>query len=164
MKANLINLVVRDSTTATSYDPLMATLLIVLLVLIIVALLCTAGLYYMRYRRRVRRDQGLDLDVEKRSSTRSNHRRVTVRPSESLYVYQEKQNLIANSSSPPSTPVPEIRITFPEELDNGGKIQSGRVVVVHVGENGVALEPFLSSSRRTSRATRTGSSRLISIE
>lgn len=46
------------------------------------------------------------------------------------------------SSGPPS-PVPEIRITFPEEEDNDGKRRSGRVVVVRISETGgVGLEPY----------------------
>ena len=86
----------------------------------------------------------------------SNHRRVAVRPSESIYVYQEKQSLIENSDAPPSASVPEIRITFPEETDDVGKRQSGRVVVVHVGETSMGLEPFSENlpAYQTSEADR----------
>lgn len=42
----------------------------------------------------------------------------------------------------PPSPVPEIRITFPDEHDESGRPMSGRVVVVRVGENGVGLEPL----------------------
>jgi len=141
MNSALNHLVARDANAF--YDPTVATVLIVLLVLVIVALLSVMGVFYMRYRRRTRqREAGLP-QYEKRPSTRSsNHRRLTIRPSESLYVYQEKQHLIRSSSPPPTSPLPEIRITFPEEFDESGKRQSGRVVVVHVGEKGIALEPF----------------------
>jgi len=57
------------------------------------------------------------------------------------YVAQEKQTLIDNSFSPPGSPIPEIRITFPEEVDEAGKRKSGRVVVVRVGEHTVGMEP-----------------------
>jgi len=57
-------------------------------------------------------------------------------------VYNEKQTLMDNPSSPPVSPIPEIRITFPEEEDEAGKRKSGRVVVVRVGETGVGLEPY----------------------
>jgi len=62
----------------------------------------------------------------------------------SIYVYNEKASMVANSSSPPQSPevIPEIRITFPDEQDEGGKRKSGRVVVVRVGETGVGLEPL----------------------
>ncbi|MGY6405660.1 hypothetical protein, partial [Vibrio parahaemolyticus] len=41
------------------------------------------------------------------------------------------------------SPVPEIRITFPEEEDESGKRKSGRVVVVRISEAGsVGLEPY----------------------
>jgi len=40
-----------------------------------------------------------------------------------------------------TSPVPEIRITFPDE--EGSKRNSGRVVVVRIGDNGgVGLEPL----------------------
>jgi len=48
---------------------------------------------------------------------------------------------LANSDAPLSSPVPEIRITFPEEVDTEGKRQSGRVVVVHVGDTSLGMEP-----------------------
>jgi len=39
----------------------------------------------------------------------------------------------------PTSPVPEIRITFPEEEGVDGKRKSGRVVIVQVGEAGAAF-------------------------
>ncbi|KAK4631051.1 hypothetical protein CLAFUW4_03335 [Fulvia fulva] len=123
----------------------MVNLLVVLLVLLIFALLLVAGLLFLRHRRRVARKQlALPQYDEKRlsnASTLSSHRRVMVRPSESVYVYQEKQSLVENSDSPPQSPLPEIHITFPEEVDAAGKRKSGRVVVVRVGDTGVGLEP-----------------------
>lgn len=123
----------------------MTTLLVVLLVLVIVAVLLVAGLLVLRARRRARKQQELPMYDEKRASTSSSlshHRRVLVRPSESIYVIQEKQSLMDEANSPPPSPLPEIRITFPEEIDKDtGKRQSGRVVVVRVGDTGVGLEP-----------------------
>ena len=47
-----------------------------------------------------------------------------------------------HSDSPPASPVPEIRITFPEEEDKAGKRQS-RVVVVRISDKGdIGLEPY----------------------
>jgi len=127
-------------------DNTMLKMLVVLLVLMILALLLVAGLLFMRQRRRARRAELLPLYDEKRlstSSASSHHRRILIRPSESVYITKEKQTLIDSSSNPPSptSPLPEIRITFPEEFDAAGKRQSGRVVVVRVGDTTVGLEP-----------------------
>lgn len=125
----------------------MLNLLVVLLVLTILALLLVAGLLFIRHRRRAQAATLLPMYDEKRlsaSSTSSHHRsRVMVKPSEAVYVYQEKECLIDESTSAsPASPIPEIRITFPEEFDASGKRQSGRVVVVRVGETTVGLEPM----------------------
>ncbi|KAL1306451.1 hypothetical protein AAFC00_005149 [Neodothiora populina] len=143
MKAGLISLVAR-SDNDDFYDPTMIGLLVTLLVLIIVAIFALIALYVLRRKRQSM--QQLPMYNEKNassgSSRYSSHRRVAVRPSESIIVYQEKQSLIDNSDAPPTSPVPEIRITFPEELDASGKPQSGRVVLVRVGEHSIGLEPL----------------------
>lgn len=149
MTTNTISLEVRDTDQAQAGPPhvshTMLDLVVVLLVLLICALLLVAGLLFMRYRRRARKQNLLPLYDEKRlstASTSSHHRRIMIRPSESVYVYKEKRNLIDDSNPPsPTSPIPEIRITFPEEFDESGKRQSGRVVVVRVGETTVGLEP-----------------------
>lgn len=61
-------------------------------------------------------------------------------PSSAPSYYDEK-----NSSSYPGTPVspvPEIRITFPDDVDEQGRAVKGSVVIVKIGERGgVGLEP-----------------------
>lgn len=62
---------------------------------------------------------------------------------ESVFVYDEKMNLIHNSGNPPTTAVPEIHITFPDEDEKSGNSQKGRVVVVHITDSGsVGMEPL----------------------
>ena len=62
---------------------------------------------------------------------------------ESIYVVDEKGDLTNHSSSLPNDPVPEIRITFPDEEDAGDKRQSGRVVVLRIADSGaVGMEPL----------------------
>ncbi|KAI5367708.1 hypothetical protein Slin14017_G027440 [Septoria linicola] len=145
MFAHFANLT-RRSEGPPAADRTMVTLLVVLLVLLIIALFLVAGLLYLRYRRKARKQSAVPPpydDEEKRMSsisTTSSHRRVMVRPSESVHVY-EKQTSMENLNSPPASPLPEIHITFPEEIDDSGKRTSGRVVVVRVGDNGVGLEP-----------------------
>jgi hypothetical protein len=137
-------LVVRDDSE-NSLNSNTVTLLASLLVLVLLGLILIGGLFFLRNLRRARKESGLPLYAEKRTS---NHRRLTITATplgkgrDSIYVYHEKQELMANSSSPPPSPIPEIRITFPEEVDESGKRQSGRVVVVRVGEHSVGLEPL----------------------
>lgn len=138
-------LVARDEKKG-GVDSTMVSLLVSLLVLVVLGVLLIAALMFFRNVQRARKQAGLPL-YEKRQSKATNHRRLTITATplnkrESIYVYQEKQDLMANSSSPPPSPVPEIRITFPDELDESGRPQSGRVVVVRVGEHSVGLEPF----------------------
>ncbi|KAK3068359.1 hypothetical protein LTR53_014149 [Teratosphaeriaceae sp. CCFEE 6253] len=147
--SSFINLVRRSTERQPGLSHTMATLLVVLFVLIILALFLIAGLLFMRQRRRAHSRELLPLYDEKRMSTSSatSHRRVMVRPSESIHIYQEKHHPNANESRPssPSNEIPEIRITFPEEYDSTGKRQSGRVVVVRVGDTSIGLEPVVET-------------------
>lgn len=139
-------LVARDDEKKGGLDHTMLSLLISLLVLFVAAVLLVAALFFLRNVRRARKDAKAQLPLyEKRQSS---HRRLTITATpyrngrESVVVYQEKKEFLANSSSPPPSPVPEIRITFPDEVDESGKRQSGRVVVVRVGDHSVGLEPL----------------------
>ncbi|KAI9854850.1 MAG: hypothetical protein M1824_006540 [Vezdaea acicularis] len=140
-------LVARDQTDS-GLNPTMVNLLIVLLVLIFLALSLIGTLFILRSRGKSRKEAGLPLYNDKSSSTH-NHRRLTITAtpyghrSQSIHVLSEKQALMENSSSPPLSPesIPEIRITFPEEEDESGARKSGRVVVVHVGDTGIGMEP-----------------------
>jgi len=136
-------LVVRDDKK-DGFDPTMVSLLVSLLVLVILGLALIGFLLFLRNMRKAKKEAELPL-YEKRQS---GHRRLTItalpygKGRESVLVFQEKQDLMANSSSPPPSPVPEIRITFPDEVDESGRRQSGRVLVVRVGEHNVGLEPL----------------------
>jgi hypothetical protein len=151
---SLQNLVARGSTLlARDNSPQMSStvtgLLIALLVLVIVLLCLTAAIITLRKvrsRKAIARQQ-LPLYSEKRSSSsssRSHQRRLTISTSpprgSSIYVYDEKAAL--GSPTTPTSPVPEIRITFPDEQDESGRRKSGRVLLVRVGETGVGLEPM----------------------
>ena len=130
----------------------MLNLLIALMVLIFVALLLVGALYTarkIRQRRAIARQQ-LPTYNEKSSS---NPRRLTITTSShgresSICIYDEKASMIRSPSSPPQSPVPEIRITFPDEHDEQGQRKGGRVVVVRVGENDShGLEPLKESDQ-----------------
>ena len=140
------NLITRHQDDGPQLNHTMVTLLTILLVLAIVTILLAGALLFLRQRKKARRAHSNPPAYDDKristSSTHSNHRRVNVRPSQSIHIYHDKE-LQVDDSSEPSTPnsLPEIRITFPEEVDAAGKRQSGRVVVVHVGDSGVGLEP-----------------------
>jgi hypothetical protein len=117
-------------------------LIVSLLMLVLLGMILIGGLMFLRSMRRARKDAQLP-QYEKRQSN-LNRLTITAMPykgRESVLVYSEKQQLIRNGPDSPSSPVPEIRITFPDEVDESGKSQSGRVVVVRVGEHSVGLEP-----------------------
>jgi len=122
-------------------------LLVALLVIFVFGLLICSALFFFRQRRNARLALALPLYSDKRSSTSSNsshhHRRSRARPSHSIHIYHDQRELDEKLSRPssPGGSVPEIRITFPEEYDGEGKRQSGRVVVVHVGDSGVGMSP-----------------------
>ncbi|KAJ8613080.1 hypothetical protein MRB53_037132 [Persea americana] len=108
-----------------SYIPPISTdLLITLLAVALVALLGTAALIYRCHKFFF--------------TTNAGRRKEPI----VSWVDREKRDFFTSTSGPPPSQLPEIRITFPEEVDDEGKRHSGRVVVVHVGENGVGLEPI----------------------
>lgn len=135
------------ANTGDTLNPTVANLVVTLIILLIVGMVLAGALVVVRRRRRARKQSELPLYDDKQSKT-SNHRRLTIMAtpptskSKSIYVNTEKEILMDNPSSPPSSPVPEIRITFPEEEDVAGRRQSGRVVVVRISETGsVGMEP-----------------------
>lgn len=142
--ASLRQIFSRDDNDSQHSSTPMVPLAVTLAILLVLIIVLGGVLFYMRRLRQARKQQELPLYNEKRASiasTNSSHRRVMARPSQPIYVIQEKQALM-KESNPPDSPLPEIRITFPEEYDDSGKRTSGRCVVVRVGEQGgVGLEP-----------------------
>jgi len=149
------SLVVRDdSSSTTTFNPTMTNLLIALVALLFLGLALVASLFILRNRRNTRQLQKLSdlpFQVHCPTSKISNHRRLTVtaspygRNAHAIDIYNEKEVMVEKTSRPssPTSPLPEIRITFPEEEDDAGKRKSGRVVVVRISENGgVGLEPY----------------------
>lgn len=141
----------------------MIDLLIALLVLVFVGLLLVGGLYIMRRIRRSRAVARQSLPQYNDTEHAPDHRRVTITTSpygrgSSIYVYDEKSSILSNPSSTPLSPdsVPEIRITFPDEQDEGGRRKSGRVLVVRVGETGVGLEPLKEEEQLPAYQKETG--------
>lgn len=116
-------------------------LLISLLVLVLLALALVGGLLVIRRKRQSLKESVLPVH---NGQVPAHQRRLTITAgkTDSVLVYDEKRALMENSSGPPPSSVPEIRITFPEEEDEAGKRKSGRMVVVRISEAGsVGLEP-----------------------
>lgn len=119
----------------------------IFILLLLLAFSCIGSLLFLRRRRRqAMREAGLP------THHRHGHQRTltitTTSPNakgESILVYDEKMNLIANSHGPPDSPVPEIHVTFPEEEDQTGQKTAGRVVVLRISDTGsVGMEPLQS--------------------
>ncbi|KAJ5166398.1 uncharacterized protein N7482_005179 [Penicillium canariense] len=130
----------RDNDSSSGLSNAMLDLMISLLVLILVALALVGGLLVLR-RKRQKKDSVLPVH---NGQIPTSQRRLTITANkhDSVLVYDEKRALMENSDSPPPSPVPEIRITFPEEEDESGRRRSGRMVVVRISEAGsVGLEP-----------------------
>jgi len=112
-------------------------------ILFMFGVIMSVALIYFRRRRFARQAALLP-----RYTRRGHQRSVTITTApryagqDKVFVYDEKMNLIANSHGRPDSPVPEIRVTFPDEVDQLGQKLSGRVVVVRIAESGsVGLEP-----------------------
>lgn len=150
-------LVVRDDSSSSAMNPNMLNLIIALVALMGAGFSLGLGFYLLRRMRTSRSRHSRDLQVytDSEKPTRSiTHRGLTYlstsnksRNPKTNLVVQERLDLINNSTSPPTSPIPEIRITFPDEVDEMGKRLSGRVVVVKVGETSLGLEPLRSDEK-----------------
>ena len=130
------NLVVRDGGLSID-TPTTFYLLIVLSVLFSLGFLSLIALFVLKYVHKRREQQSC---VEKAQPKSHSHLRGRHPPSISINC--EKTAFLEDDSAP-SSPVPEIRITFPDEESHDNKRQSGRVVVVRISEKGgIGLEPY----------------------
>jgi hypothetical protein len=127
-----------------TFTPPQFDLVVALLALALLALCLIGVLYYLRRQRRVHKQSLLPTHQQ----CTSQHRLTISATSflgnaEPVYVVEEKQEPTSSLSTLPSSPVPEIRITFPDEDGSSGKRQSGRVVVLRIAESGaVGMEPL----------------------
>lgn len=136
------------SEQASAITPTTYNLLIALVVLFALIAILVSGLLILRTRRNRNKQRQLRQD-EALPTYEPTGRRSIIRNTLTInapaYVEHEKRGLM-NEGSPPGSPIPEIRITFPEEVDEGGRRKSGRVVVVRVGEHTVGMEPVSDSA------------------
>lgn len=136
----------RDSGHSGSLSRTATGLLIALLVVVFVAIAVISAILFIRYRRS-RQAPLLPLHNDECTTPPSNRLTIKTNSPESISVLDEKRELSKSMENTPTSPVPEIRITFPEEEDPTGRPVSGRVVVVHIGEQGgIGLEPLSNDS------------------
>lgn len=161
------SLFARDSNPHSDYAiaPSVNNLLFGLLALVGIGVGLAAILYILRRRRA---SQNEVLPTHQKSS---NHHRLTITATPYTghpgpkHVHDEKRNLIENSSSPPDSPIPEIRITFPDEEHPSGQKQNGRVVVVRVGDFGnVGMEPVAQDNLPPYQTAETGRFESLDLE
>jgi len=130
------------------------TLLTALVILLSVALVLVGALFFLRRLRNKRKDDNSLPSYE--SSSRG--------MSISAVPYSEKERLLSSGSSSPTSPVPEIRITFPEEEDHNGRRVSGTVVLVQMG-NSVGFRPVDNNGLPPSySAAADGNTRFASVD
>jgi len=128
-----------------TFEPGMGSLVFVFFALLLLTAVLSLALICLRRKRLARQQQTLLPAYHHYSHHRSASMTNVppMGPNDSVFVYDEKMNLIANSSSPPSSAVPEIRITFPDDDTESGQQKAGRVVVVHVTDTGsVGMSPL----------------------
>ncbi|RMD40647.1 hypothetical protein DV735_g4478, partial [Chaetothyriales sp. CBS 134920] len=127
-----------NSTDAGSLDISTGTLLLIFFTLLLLATVLSVVLLHLR-RRRVARAQGL-LPI----SSHSWHHRPG--PMKKISALWAKDPAYCSSSKRIPSPVPEIRLTFPDDDDNTHKSswkQGGGVVVVHITDTGsVGMAPL----------------------
>jgi hypothetical protein len=138
---------VRRSDDGTFYGPGTEPLLFAFFALIMLGTLLSLALLYLRRKRIARQRQFLPLHqghTHRRSASVLNLPQVG--RNERIFVYDEKMNLISNSSNSPPAEIPQIRVTFPDDEGEGHQ-RGGRVVVVHVTDTGsVGMSPLHDSA------------------
>lgn len=126
-----------------TFTPPQFDLVVALLALALLALCLIGMLYYLRCQRRVHKQILLPTHQQCTSQHRFTISATSLGNAEPVCIVEEKQEPTSSVSNLHSSPVPEIRITFPDEDGSSGKRQSGRVVVLRIAESGaVGMEPL----------------------
>lgn len=136
-----------------TFSPLAYRLLLALLVLVSATLICIGLLLVLRRVRQHRKGDLLPRHARCFSSRRA-HDRCACAPATAPAAVSRQRPLLFSAfrsekgvtdekvSNDPNVLLPEIRIQFPDEIDDTGKQAPGKVVVVRIGETALGLEPL----------------------
>lgn len=160
------SLLARDSDAPEDTDDgsdHMINLMLIILGLVFFALILVSILFLFRRASRIKQQRASDMlpsyydaahleagNKNFAGGNGNNHRGLTIETTHNgrssiVVIGRDGHPMLANPNSPPHSPdnVPEIHITFPDEHDDNGRVQNGRVLVVRVGDNAtVGLEPM----------------------
>jgi len=127
----------RDDNNNSSSDGLIVKLLTALVVIFGLGLFLGGALIFIR---RYKKKNAPVLPTHARThSLTINAIPYTDNKRTSFFGFSASEKKELSQPGTPTSPVPEIRITFPEEEGVDGKRKSGRVVIVQVGEAGAAF-------------------------
>ena len=123
-------------------------LMVTLLGVAFFSLLLVAALFMLRRMRKRQQptpDETLPQynDIKHLDGPNTNRLTIQTADGRSSILVVNGRPMLADPESPPDSPnnIPQIHITFPDEQDESGRQQSGRVVVVRVGDATYGLEP-----------------------
>lgn len=140
------NIAPRGDDSSEGHDRNTVNIMIIVLSLVFFCLFLASVLLYFRRVRQQRRMARLGAPPAYKD-LRPSHLTIQTTDkngrSKTVVIGKDGEPMLSNPRSPPHSPdnVPEIRITFPDEMDDAGKKQDGRVVLVRMGETSVGLEP-----------------------
>ena len=140
----------RDTDKSDDSTERIINLTLVVLGLVFLGLILVSVLFFFRRRRLQQRKLNGGLPSYDDASQCEKQQALTIETthkgrSSVFFISRDGQPMLQNPGSPPHSPdnVPQIHITFPDEPDEMGRTQSGRVLVVRVGDNAaVGLEPM----------------------
>lgn len=132
----------RDDTTDSSFSIDFTDRFFGLVCIFLIIAILVSGFFLIR-RWRKRTIPQLPLHKGDLEVASKHHRSTDTLSRQSSFVMREKEAFLAVTYGPPSAAPPAIHLTLPEELDDGTKSASVRVVVVSIGDHGeVGLSPL----------------------
>lgn len=113
------------------------------LICILLILILMVGTFFLIRRYRNSTTAELPLHKDDLKAVSKHQRSSNTLSCQPSFVMREKEAFLASTYSPPPSTPPAIHLTLPEELEDGTKTASARIVVVSIGEHGeIGLSPL----------------------